>query len=606
MIAVVLSLLALCIGPVVGPLLHRFRGVAAAFDGFVVVTVVGLVVLHVLPQSVALGGAGVLALAAVGVAVPALLHRLDARQQSAAVRGGRDVAAFVVVAGAAFAHAVLDGAALVDGHEHGGVDSDGGSVPLLAVAVLLHRLPYGLALWTVGKERLGLTRMLVVLGALVGGTITGAVLGGALMTSSTAAGFAWVQAFAAGAILHVLLDAPPVDVSGAPRWSLAGVVGGLGVLGALAQTHPFFATVGRELDFGATLWRLSTRVASPLTLALLVSALLARLPQRLRVEASVVGAASGVVAGVLRTMCQCTVVPLFEGLVRRRASVAAAVAFLVGAPEVSAVSVFVSAEVLGVAFTGARVVFAVVLAVVVGVVVDREGGNAGEAAAVVEVDGPRSFSRALLASFDHAVPWLLASIVVASFLEPLLARDALAGIPPVVEVPLYVVVGVPFYVCGTGAAPIAAVLAHKGASVGAVVALWLAAPAMNLATLSLIARLISKQAAAAFVVVVFVVACAGGGIVNAFAGDIEVNDFHDGGGDGASLVDIVCITFVGVLLLTSIARQGARGFLGQILHPLDDAKGGHVHGPHCGHAEHRSPGFLKRPPVATVKIDFRP
>ena len=71
-------------------------------------------------------------------------------------------------------------------------------------------------------------------------------------------------------------------------------------------------------------------------------------------------------------------------------------------------------------------------------------------------------------------------------------------------------------------------------------------------------------------------------------------------------VEVVCLVFLCALLVSSVARQGARGFLGQILHPLDDAKGGHVHGPHCGHAEHKAPGFLKKAPVATVKIDFTP
>jgi hypothetical protein len=222
---------------------------------------------------------------------------------------------------------------------------------------------------------------------------------------------------------------------------------------------------------------------------------------------------------------------------------------------------------------------------------------------VTPPDAPLPLVRGLLRTFDHIAPWLVAAVVVAAFLEPLVTAQTLAAVPPALEVPLYAVVGVPFYVCGSGAAPIAAVLLHKGASTGAVVALLLAAPATNLATLGLLSRLISKKAAAVFAVAVFVVATAAGVAVNAVAGDLAVPDLH---ADAVSTVDVACLAGLLLLLCASVARQGARGFLGQILHPLDDAKGGHVHGPHCGHPEHKSPGFLKKAPVATVKIDFTP
>ncbi len=79
MFAVVLGLLALLVGPVLGPVMRGHVRIAAGVDGFVVVTVCGLVILHVLPQSVAFAGAGALVVAALGVVAPVLLHRFDAR-----------------------------------------------------------------------------------------------------------------------------------------------------------------------------------------------------------------------------------------------------------------------------------------------------------------------------------------------------------------------------------------------------------------------------------------------------------------------------------------------------------------------------------------------
>jgi hypothetical protein len=266
-----------------------------------------------------------------------------------------------------------------------------------------------------------------------------------------------------------------------------------------------------------------------------------------------------------------------------------------------------------------RVVAVLVLAIVVGVVVNavaaRDEGVAGTDVDVgidvgIDVSAQSGFWRSFISAFDHVAPWLVVGVLVAAFVEPLVAPTLLAAVPRALEVPLYAIVGVPFYFCGTGAAPVASVLLHKGASLGAVTALLLTAPATNLATLGLLSRLVSARAAAVFAAAVFVVACAAGIIVN-----VLVDAFVDGGSiplpplhsaATPEIHEVIAAVFVVALLCFSVARQGARGFLSQILHPLDDAKGGHLHGPHCGHPEHKSPGFLKKAPVAAVKLDFTP
>ncbi len=622
MLPLVLGLLALCIGPVLGPVLLRVRGLAGALDGFVVVAVCGLVVLHILPQSVALGGGIALPLAGFGLLLPAVLHRFDARTTNATARGGRALIGTLGLIAAAFAHALLDGVALTAGglgHDH---HDDQSALPVLAIAVILHRVPYALALWLVGRDKLGLTRTLLVLGALASGTIAGAVAGDQLVTSSSAAALALVQAFAAGAILHVLLDAPPIDVSGAASWSLGGVVVGLAAVVALTLDHPIVAADG-ELSFSTTLLSLGLGVAPVALAGLVANALVASLRstlslrwhrsqgQRLARGPPLLEAAVGVVAGSLRSLCSCTVVRVFEKLLRRRASVVTAIAFLVAAPELSLPGLFLSLELLGAPFTLLRLLAAVALALIVAVAVGRlgraEAPPADDAGATVWGNpGGSTVVQQLWRSFDHTAPWLVAGVVVAALVEPLLSPTILAQIPRAFEVPLYAVIGVPLYVCGQGSAPIAAVLLHKGASAGAVVALLLTAPATNVATLGVLARLLSRRAAVLFCVLVFLCASAAGVAINGLALHPEVALPPSLGAGGTAPWQLACLGLVLVLVAASVARQGVRRFLGQILHPLDDAKGGHVHGPHCGHAEHRSPGFLKKAPVAKVKIDFAP
>ena len=608
MLLVVLALLALCVGPVLGPLLSRSRSVSSAIDGFVIITVGGLVGLHILPQSVGLGGAAALPLAALGLFFPAILHRFDARQSSAGARGGRAFVATTLLLLAAFAHAVLDGVALVAGREH----HDEHSVPLLAIAVIVHRLPYALALWSVGRERLGLPRTLLVLAALAGGTIAGALAGDQLVNSSSEGALALLQAFAAGAILHVLLDGSPVNADAAPRWSLVGVGVGVATLAWLTLDHPILATAPTELDFAPALLAVALHAAPALLAAFAASAVASVVAARFSAPLIARGpfllqAGSGVIAGALRSLCACTVVPLVEGLIRRRASVVAAVAFLVAAPELSFPTLFLSMHLGGLPFAlvrlGSALGIAIVVAVVVGALVPVDQRQTEGA---VVIDAPPSVLTGLWRSVDHSAPWVLGGIVVAALGEALLSPALFTEIPAAIEVPLYALIGVPLYVCGQGATPIAAMLLHKGASVGAVVALLLTAPATNLATLGVLSRLLSRRSALLFSALVFCCASTAGVILNAVNVDVDFSWLHDSVSVGPSLFHEVCLALLLLLLFLSVRRQGIRTFLGQIVHPLDDAKGGHLHGPHCGHSEHRSPGFLKRAPVATVKLDFDP
>ena len=588
---------------------------AAAIDGFVVVTVCGLVILHVLPQSVAFSGPVALVVAALGVLAPVVLHRFDARSapKKSALSGSRYVLTTGIFLAGAFIHALLDGVALVDSHgvDHGHQHAHEDSISLLAIAVLLHRIPYGLAIWIVGRERMGTGRAVAVLAALGAGTIVGAVVGEGVFAIASVEAFALVQAFAAGAVLHVLLDAPAFDVGRFPRASLVGVALGVIVLVVLTQSHPVVAVVDDELHFERALFTFAAETAPSLLLSFVLLALLGVNAHRLRfsllgVGTKLVQALSGVVAGLPAPLCTCTVGPTFERLMRRRVGVAAAVAFLVSVPELALPSSLLSFELLGPSLTFARLLGAIVVAVVAGVVVSLSSSLPTASSGPGSLDdAPRSFLSAMLSAVDHILPWVLLGLVLAAFCEPLLSTTALQQLPHALEVPVYGLLGVPFYICTAGSTPLAAVLLHKGASAGAVVAFLLSGPATNLATLGIVSRLLSVRVALAFAAAVFVSATAIGYGVNV-AVDANVLTLPSLHTDAAHAHGIIELTSLAVLLAVSLARQGARGFVGQILHPLDDAKGGHVHGPHCGHAGFARPGFVKKAPVARVQFDFSP
>jgi hypothetical protein len=197
----VASVLALGVGPILYYLARRWRTATWALNAAIVVAVAGLVVLHVLPECVEMAGPMVLLAAAIGLVGPILLERLSGRLAGAGNnlrRAGILLAVFAFIA-----HEMMDGMALIDvdavhGHAH-----DHGDEHLLGLAVILHRIPVGAALfWLLG----GAKRWLAwgALGVSACATIAGSAIAGALLPLLDGALVGFAQAFFGGVLLHVL------------------------------------------------------------------------------------------------------------------------------------------------------------------------------------------------------------------------------------------------------------------------------------------------------------------------------------------------------------------------------------------------------------------
>lgn len=201
-----LSLLPLLLGPLFVQGLQRVPAMIPALDGFVLVSVGGIALLGVLPDAVSHGGWMALVAATAGLLLPLLLERKSGQGQP------RSRPAWVLLAVAGLAiHGMLDGVALAAG------ELAARQGPLLALGVLIHRVPSGVAIWWLARRRLGLR---------------GAIFSVTTLAAASALGFAashqwhgifhgafWhvAQALLFGTLLHVLMHAP-LD-SGSGRWA---------------------------------------------------------------------------------------------------------------------------------------------------------------------------------------------------------------------------------------------------------------------------------------------------------------------------------------------------------------------------------------------------
>ena len=182
------------LGPVAYRTLKRKGWAIALLDAFVMVAILGLLAFHVLPEAFEALGVWVVLPAAVGLAIPALVGRID-RFGSRTADG---VALALAVAGLA-AHTMLDGVALA------GADEPGRGTTELALAVVLHRIPVGMFVWHVPRTVFGRRAAILLFTLIVASTGVGMALGAQYMGVLDGPMFAGFQALIAGSLLHIVL-----------------------------------------------------------------------------------------------------------------------------------------------------------------------------------------------------------------------------------------------------------------------------------------------------------------------------------------------------------------------------------------------------------------
>lgn len=582
-----LASLGLLLGPALGTLSIERQGARALLDGLSMTLVGGLCLLLVLPHTVNELGLLALVFALAGAALPSICAGLEPRRSWS-------LGVFSVFAAL---HLVLDGAVL--GMDHG-------PAPMMAWAIIVHRLPIGFTLLMAFQNgRRTASAVWKVAFLMILATFVGFVVGPSLISMLPGGTPAVLEALVAGSLFRVLgatrSAAAPAshaacghDDEGAcaphhPKknvdewWGAAGALVGFV---ALASVFASLDGVGAETVPGRALRTflhlllesapalvLGYALAGVLTLGLTSAHLRAlgrggRLGQALK----------GVVFGLPLPVCSCGVLPLYESFVRRGVPAAAAMAFFVATPELGLDAVLLSVPLLGLPITLARILSAFVVAVLVGLLLSGRTSGAPLATPEEPAPGSRpSLGERLQAGlrfgfgevFDHTMPWIIVGLSLAALVEPMLSAETIRSIPPALQIPVAALVSVPVYVCASGATPIAAVALQKGVSGGAVIALLIAGPATNITTFGVLTRLHGARKALAFGAAVTGLAIAAGTVVDVLGFTVgTVPPLALAAEPEASWIQWLSLLLLAGLATASLFRQGPRGLLKQILQPV--------------------------------------
>jgi len=185
----ILSIAALLLGPVIYTAGRENRTARRILDGLILLTIAAIIAVHVVPEALQHGGILTIVVLLLGLAFPMLLERL--------FRQAADTAHLFIVALAAcglLIHAVVDGVALLP--ENGAA---------LAYAIVLHRLPVGMAIWCVVRPNFGSTIAIGIFTLVILATAAGYFVGTSIIELAETRTLAMLQAFISGSLVHVIL-----------------------------------------------------------------------------------------------------------------------------------------------------------------------------------------------------------------------------------------------------------------------------------------------------------------------------------------------------------------------------------------------------------------
>ena len=228
--------------------------------------------------------------------------------------------------------------------------------------------------------------------------------------------------------------------------------------------------------------------------------------------------------GIPLPLCSCGVLPTAMSLRKEGASQGATAAFLIATPQTGIDSILATYAMMGLPFALFRPAAALVTALAGGAFVSRlapahEEAAAGTCPTASCCGGEKTgFIGKLTAALQYAFiemmqdigRWLAVGLLVAGLITVFVPSSffALFADKPLLSMLLVLVVAVPMYLCATGSIPIAVALLLKGLSPGTALVLLMAGPAVNVASLLVLSKVMGRRS-----MLLYLVSIVGGAIL---------------------------------------------------------------------------------------------
>lgn len=209
--------------------------------------------------------------------------------------------------------------------------------------------------------------------------------------------------------------------------------------------------------------------------------------------------------GVPLPLCSCGVLPTAMSLRREGASKGATTSFLIATPQTGIDSIMATYSLMGLPFAILRPIAALVTALLGGTLVnafDRGGKEELHVSAQVS-ETPLTLKEKIVGALRYGYvemmqdigKWLIIGLLVAGLITVGVPDGFFASFAhrPLLGMLLVLACAVPMYLCATGSIPIAVALMLKGMTPGAALVLLMAGPAVNVASILVIRKVLGKR-----------------------------------------------------------------------------------------------------------------
>lgn len=556
------SIVALLIGPLLFNLTIKKPNMLDLFDGFIFVVIGGLVIFHILPETISEAGLWSILFVLIGLFGPTLAESLFHKAAALTHKTTLALGVFGLVL-----HSLTDGTALTE-------DPNFTQLTLI-IAVIAHRLPVGLTVWWLLRPHFGKTIALSVLALMAAGTITGSYYGSQWLPGLDSTVVALIESFIAGSVLHVVFHRPYAEhhhhhKNTTTHYDGVGSLLGLGCLVAILLTgHQ------DDADHGQQQLDLLVQLAFTLAPFLLLAYALSSLSKFLYTDNHPVHIQSaqptkfqilrGALLGLPLPFCIPDATKAYQLLRKQGAHASMALAFLMSAPILGFESLLVSLPLLGWEMTLTRLACAVVIVIVLALIMVRWVTEKAAVAASAQAEVANRLKHSLRHGYehllDHTAPWIFVGLILAS----LLTLDQHQ--PQWYDLLIVAVIAMPFRLCATGITPLAAAMLVSGWSPGSALVLMLLGPTISLELIRFMIKEHGTKLATAFILLLPATVILFASLVNVAAGDAIKTTLRIDH-SAPSVIEAISLGIILLLVSWSLLRRGARAFVAELLPKL--------------------------------------
>jgi uncharacterized protein len=233
--------------------------------------------------------------------------------------------------------------------------------------------------------------------------------------------------------------------------------------------------------------------------------------------------------GAITPFCSCSTIPFLKGLLRANAGFGPMMVFLLASPLLNPIIIGLFAVTFGLTVTGLYFIIAMGVSVIAGFGLEKLGfekyikpeATSAEKPAcpascstkVTPVSKWRKIWLSTWRDFKKVLPYLILGIALGSMIYGFMPTEFVARVASEnnpFAIPIAAVIGIPLYIRAEAVIPLSAVLAAKGMSLGAVIALIIGSAGASLTEVILLKSIFKNQMIAAFLFIILSMAIGAG------------------------------------------------------------------------------------------------